>query len=139
MTVLKLDELAPVIEPGELPGLFPEFPVAGGGLGLPLKGVLGPADLADDVFDPDEVLLARGQLALSLFFLVLEKGCARRRVEERPLLGRLCRQDCADASLFDDEVLFLRHRPLPQRVLDVLEPGGLAVQPVFALAGADTP
>src|SRR4030067_234140 len=52
--VLELDELAPVVEPGQLPGLFPEFPVADGGLGLTLQGVFRPANLADDILEPDK-------------------------------------------------------------------------------------
>ena len=58
-------------------------------------------------------------------------------LEEGPLLERLGGDERADGALLDDEVLGLADGVFPELLLDVPEADGLAVEPVFALAGAE--
>ena len=127
------------VEPRQLADLLAELPVAHRRLGLALQRVLRPADLGNDVLEADEVLLARSQLALGLFFLVFVEGRPRRLLEKHPLFGRLGREERPDGPLLDDEIFLLGHGPFPERILDVLEAGGLAVEAVLAFSGAEDP
>jgi hypothetical protein len=137
--LLEVDELAPVVLGGQLADALPQAPVAVGGLGLALEGVLGLVDLDDDVLEADEVLLGALELVLGLALLVLVVGRAGGLLDEQPLLGRLGGHEAADGPLLDDEVLLLADGVAPELVLDVLEADGLAVHPVFALARAEDP
>ena len=133
------DELPLVVVGGQLADALAQAPVAVGRLGLALEGVLGLLDLDDDVLEPDEVLLGAVELRLGLALLVLVIGRARGLLDERPLLGRLGGDEVADRALLDDEVFGAADGVFPELVLDVLEADGLAVHPVFALAGAEGP
>ena len=93
-----------------------------------------PFHLGDDVLEADQVLLGAVELVLGLPLLVLVIGRAGGFLDEGPLLGRLGGDEVADRALFDDEIFLLADGVSSKLVLDVLEPDGLAVQPVFALA-----
>jgi hypothetical protein len=116
-----------------------QAPVAVGRLGLALQGVLGLLDLDDDVLEADEVLFGAVELRLGLALLVLVVSRAGGLFNEQPLLGRLGGDEGADRALLDDEVFLLADGVLPELVLDVPEADGLAVDPVFVLAGAEGP
>ena len=134
---LEVEEPALVVEGRELADPLAEPPVAVGRLGLPLERVPGALHLGDDVLQADEVLPGRFELVLGLALLVLVIRRARGFLQEEPLFGGLRSDEVADGPLLDDEVARLADGVLPELVLDVLEPGGLAVEPVLALAGPE--
>ncbi len=133
------DELPLIMVGGQLPHPLAEAAVAVGRLGLALEGVLGLLDLDDDVLEPDEVLLGAVELRLGLALFVLVVGGAGGLLDEQPFFGRLGGDEVTDRTLFDDEIFLLADGVLPELVLDVLEPDGLAAHPVLVLAGAEGP
>jgi len=97
----------------------------GCGQSLAVEGVLGFFNFDNDVFQTDEVLLARFQLVLGLPFLVLVIGGAGRFFYQQPLFLGLRGDEGTYGSLFYDKVFFLADRMLPKFILNIFLGGQL--------------
>ena len=106
---------------------------------LPLQRAALLLDLEDDVVDAREVLLRRFELQLRGAAAALVLGDAGRLFDQLPPVGRPRAEDLADLPLLDDRVGLDAQPGVHQQVLHVAQPAGLAVDQVFALAGAIEP
>ena len=99
---------------------------------LPLQGIDLPADFFENVEHAGEVLLRALELGFRQPLLRFELGDAGGFLDHGAPVLRLVAQDLADAALFDDGVAFGTQAGAHEQVLDVAQPGRLAVDQVFA-------
>ena len=116
--------------------LFPQPAVAARLGGLAFERVQLPRHLADDVLDPEQVLLRQLQLHLGRVAAALEEGDARRLLDQGAPVGRFRAEDLADAPLLDQGVGVRTEAGSLEQRLDVLEAAAAAVEQVLALARA---
>ena len=91
------------------------------------------ADLGDDVGDARQVLVGQGELAERLPALALVARDARRLLEDRAALLGLRGQHLVDLPLRHDRVRGAADAGVHEKLVDVLEPAGLAVEEIVAL------
>ncbi len=103
---------------------------------LPLEGIDLAGDLFENVVDARKVLLGALQLGFREAFAGFELGDARGLLDNVAAILRLGAEDLADTPLFDDGVALRAQSGAHEDILDVAQPGGTAVDQVFALAGA---
>ena len=108
--------------------------VALGLLGLPLERGEAPLDLVDDVADAQQVLPRLVHLPLGGLLLGLELRDAGRLLDEVAAIGRLGRDDEADAALLDDRVGAGPDAGAEEEVLHVPQAALRAVDEVLAVA-----
>src|SRR5205085_1259197 len=93
-------------------------------------------DLVDDVLDAGQVLIDAFELAQRLDLLRLEATDAGRLLEDgAAILARRLQQDI-DLALGDDAQVVIAGAGAEKEVLDIFEARRLAVDEIFALAGA---
>ena len=95
--------------------------------------------LGDLVPDAQQVVGRLLQLALGLLLPVTEPGDARRLLKDRPALLSPGGENLVDFALADDGIALPAQAGVHKQLVDVPEPAGLAVDIVFALAGAVIP
>ena len=118
------------------PQLIPQDEVALGLLRLRSQRLHLQLQLRDLVVDPHEVFLRALQLALGLLLAVAVLGDARRLLKDLPPVAALGGEDLVDPPLADDGVALLAHAGVQEELRHVLQPDGLAVDVVLALAAA---
>src|SRR5262249_46086068 len=91
-------------------------------------------DLFEDVAEAGQVLIDALQPAEGFGLLGLEPAEARRLLEDGAAVLRGGLQQYVDAALLDDGVGVVAGAAAQEKVLDVLEAAGLAVDEVLALA-----
>ena len=101
---------------------------------LPLERIHLPADLFQNVEHAREILLGAFEFRFGQPLPGLEFADAGGFFDDRPAVWRLVAENLADAALLDDGVAFRAEAGADEQVLDVAQPGGLAVDQVFALA-----
>ena len=108
------------------------------GLGsLALQRVHLPRDLFEDVVHAGEVLLRRFQAQLGEALLGLEAGDAGGLFDDGAAIVRLGAEELADALLLDDGVALRPEAGAHEDVLNVAQAAELAVEQIFAVAGAE--
>ena len=112
-----------------LPGLF----------GLDFQGLQLKLQFGHLVADAHEVVLGLRQLPLGFLLAVAVFGDARRFLKDFPAVVALDGENFVDASLADVGVALPAETCVHEQLVDVLEPGGLAVDVVFAVAAAVIP
>ncbi len=118
------------------PQLIPQDEVALGLLRLRSQRLHLELQLRDLVVDAQEVFLRALQLALGLLLAVAVLGDARRLLKDLPPVAALGGEDLVDPPLADDGVALLAHAGVQEELRHVLQPDGLAVDVVLALAAA---
>ena len=116
--------------------LVPEEEEPPGGLRLLPQGVDLELQLADLVVDAHQIFLGALEAALRLLLAVAELGDARRLLEDLPPVGAAGGEDLVDAALAHDGVALPAQARVHEKLVDVLEPDGLLVDIIFALAAA---
>ena len=114
-----------------------QFAVAAGLGGLALERIHLAGDLFQNVEDARQVLLGAFQLGFRQALAGLELGDAGGFFDDRAAVLRLGAEDLADAALLDDGVAFGAEAGAHEDVLDIAQAGGVAVDQVFAFAGAE--
>ena len=104
---------------------------------LTLEGVHLPGDFLEDVVDAGEVLFGGLETKLGEALLGLEAGDARGFFNDGAAVVRLGAEELADALLADDGVAFRAEAGAHEDVLNVAQAAELAVEEVFAFAGAE--
>jgi hypothetical protein len=104
--------------------------------GLPLERIHLPGDLFQNVEDARQVLLGAFQLGFRQPLAGLVLGDAGGLFDDGAAVLRLGAEDLADAALLDDGVALRAQAGAHEDILDVAQAGGVAVDQVFALAGA---
>ena len=118
------------------PQFIPEDEVALGSLRLLPQGLHLELQLRDLVVDAQEVFLRPLQLALGLLLPVAVLGDAGGLLKDLPPVAALGGEDLVDLPLADDGVALLAHAGIQKELRHVLQPDGLAVDVVLALAAA---
>src|SRR5208337_1437446 len=98
-----------------------------------------PRDFLKNVIDASQVLACAFKPQLGQPLLGLETCNAGGFFNNRAAIVRLGAQQLPDALLADDGVTFRPQARAHENVLNVAQPAKLAVQQVFALAGAEQP
>ena len=135
-------QLVQVLQPdGDLqqPQLVPQHQVPLCLLRLLPQGVHLELQLGDLVVDADQVLLRPLQLPLRLLLPVAEFGDAGGLLEDLPPLPALGGEDLVDLALADDGVALPAHAGVQEQLRHILQPDGLAVDVILALAAAVVP
>ena len=116
---------------------LPAFPVAAGGVRLPLQGAQLALHLGDDVVQTKQVGGGVLELQCGEPPAVLVAGDACRLFDQLATVLRSAGQDHSDPPLLDHGVGADTKTRVHQDVADVLEPDDPVVQPVLALAAAE--
>ena len=116
--------------------------VADGGIalglgGLALERVHLPRDFFEDVVDAGEVLLGLLEAQFGETLLGLEAGDAGGLFDDGAAVVRLGAEKLADALLADDGVGLRAEAGAHEDVLNVAQAAELAVEQIFAVAGAE--
>ena len=108
------------------------------GLGrLPLQRIHLARDFVKNVIDAGEILSGVFEAGFRQPFAGLELGDAGGLFDDGPAIGRLAAQDLPDASLLNDGVGLRPQAGAHEDVLNIAQAAQLAIQQVFALAGAE--
>ena len=116
--------------------LIPEDQILFRLLRLVPQGLHLELQLRDLVVDPHQVLLGALQLPLGVLFPVAELGDAGGLLEDLPPVAAAGGENLVNPALADDGVALLAHAGVHEELRHVLEPDGLAVDVVLALAAA---
>ena len=116
------------------PQLVGQAGVGTGGGGLALEGADLALDFADQVEEPLEVLLGRGQPPLGPLAATAVLEHAGRLLDDGPPVLGPGLQDGVEVALADDHVLLATHAGVGEELLDVEEPAGGPVDRVLAVA-----
>ena len=119
--------------------LLLHFQIFSGLFGLDLQGLQLHFQLGDLVPDAQQIVLGPFQLPLGLFLPVAVFGDARRLLKDLPPVSGFQGQYLINAALADVGVALPAQARIHQQLIDVFQPGGLAVDIVFAVAGAVIP
>src|SRR3989338_6549094 len=106
---------------------------------LALQRIPLPAHLADNVHDPDEVLLRLIEAAHRFLLLGQVFGNPAGFLEDHPALLRLRGEHHIDVALLDDCVGAAAQARPEEQLLDVAQTAGRLVDEAFALPGAVDP
>jgi len=101
--------------------------------GLPLERIDLALDLDDDVVHAKQIRLGRLEFQLGQSALVLVARDARRILDQGAAVLRFRVQDLVDLALLDRRVGPCADPALAQHLLDVFQPGSLAVQPILGV------
>src|SRR6185437_14162523 len=105
--------------------------------GLALQAVHLPRHFVEDVIHAGQVLLGALQAQLGEALLVFESGNAGGLFDDGAAVVRLGAEQLANALLADDGVALGTEAGAHEDVLNVAQPAELAVQQIFAFAGAE--
>ena len=105
--------------------------------GLALEAVHLPRDFFEDVVDAGEVLLRAFEAQLGETLLGFEAGDAGGFFDDGAAIVRLGAEQLADALLADDGVALRAEAGAHEDVLNVAQAAELAVEQIFAFAGAE--
>ncbi len=105
--------------------------------GLALERVHLPRDLFEDVVHAREILLGRFEAQLGETLLGLEAGDAGGLFDDGAAVVRLGAEKLADALLLDDGVALRAEAGAHEDVLNIAQAAELAVEQIFAVAGAE--
>ena len=119
--------------------LLPEKQVFLGLFRLLLQRLQLHFQLGDLIVDPHQVIFRMSQLPLRLFFPMAVLGNARRLLENLPAVTAFQSQNLIDSALTDVGIALLAQAGIHEHLVDVLQPGGLAVDIVLAVSGAVVP
>ena len=103
---------------------------------LALQRIHLPADFFENVEHARKILFRAFQLRLGQPLLGFEFADARRLFDDGAAILRLVAENLPDAALLDDGVALRPQARADEKVLDVAQPRELAVDQVFAFAGA---
>ena len=95
--------------------------------------------LGDLIVDPHQVIFCMSQLPLRLLFPVAVLGNARCLLENLPAVAAFQSQNLIDSALTDVGIALLAQAGIHEHLVDVLQPGGLAVDIILAVSGAVVP
>ena len=112
------------------------FLVSPGFAGLGADAAEPIFNLIDDVGEPQQVLLDVFEPPQGLDLPHLEAADAGGLLEDHAAVARRRLQQAVDFALLDDAVGLRAHAGARQKVADVAEPGGIAIDEVFAFAAA---
>ena len=111
--------------------------VALGLRGLALQRIHLARDFFEDVVDAGQVQLGVFEAGFGEALLGLELGDAGGFFENRAAVGGTAAEDLADASLLDERVGLGPEAGAHEQFLNVAQAAELAVQQIFAVAGAE--
>ena len=105
--------------------------------GLALQRIHLPRDFLEDVIDAGQVLLGVFEARFGQPLLGLELGDAGSFFDDGAAVGGTAAQDLPDASLLDQGVGLRPQTGAHEEFLNIAQAAELAVQQVFAFAGAE--
>ena len=92
--------------------------------------------LGDLIIDAHQIFLRALELALGLLLAVAVLADARRLLEDLAAVVAADGEDLVDLALTDDGIALTTHAGIHEKLVDVLQADGLAVDIVFRLAAA---
>ena len=105
--------------------------------GLPLQGIHLPRDFVEDVVNASQVKLGVLEARFGQSLLGLEFRNPRSLFQNRAAIGGTAAEDLPDASLLDEGVRLRAKAGAHEQFLNVAQAAELAVQQIFAVAGAE--
>ncbi len=130
-------ELAPGEEDAQAAQLADEGAVAPGGVGLSLERTQLPPHLAEQVLEPGEVRLGRGEPPFGLLLALAELEDTCGLLDDQPAFLGPGVENRVDLSLTDDDVLLSADPRVRQQVGDVEQATRNPVDRVLAVAGSE--
>ena len=119
--------------------LLPEKQVFLGLFRLLLQRLQLHFQLGDLIVNPHQVVFCMSQFPLRLLFPVAVLGNTCGLLENLPAVAAFQGQNLVDSTLADVGIALLAQAGVHEHLVDVLEPGGLAVDIVLAVSGAVIP